>query len=75
LTRRKRGSGITQPRRPLARVSPTLCGDSGTPAWEAFLELTRGTPGGNNNPAGVNQYTAEEEVKVDNVNLDHTLSS
>jgi hypothetical protein len=31
-----------------------------TDAWEIFLELTRGNPGGANNPNGVNQYSNGE---------------
>jgi hypothetical protein len=42
----------------------------GTDAWGVFLDLTRGEPGGDNNPEGRNQYAREEEVKCDSIILD-----
>lgn len=43
----------------------------GTPAWEVFLELTRGEPGGLNNPDGSNQHTSKgKEVNCDDVTVD-----
>jgi len=38
----------------------------GSPAWETWLTVTRGTPG---NPTGANQYTKEEGGNCDNVTV------
>lgn len=43
----------------------------GTDAWEVFLELTRGEPGGSNNPEGANQHAKPaNEVNRDHVTVD-----
>ncbi len=46
----------------------------GTPQWETFLELTRGEPGGVNNPTGTNQYTPNE-VNCDNITVDQPMDA
>src|SRR5215475_6065204 len=45
-----------------------------TEAWETWLKLTRGEPGGANNPEGRNQHTPKED-NCDNIIVDLPVSN